>query len=226
MTRVADRIVILLMLVAGACAGEDAASPSHRGDETDEGSGASPSGTGGDRGAASGSSGGMSASGTSDSGAGGSASSASDSGAGGASSSASDSGVDGGASPGTGGSSVTAVELAPELLEIWYFGWNGSNFSFFQIGLCADGVATYLFANSPNDPNPKRYQGHYVAHDVDRLTADFRTAAPPDTADLVFELEYDAGLDRLRRAVADDGYDSHGVRFSEFAWSEPAATCP
>jgi hypothetical protein len=116
--------------------------------------------------------------------------------------------------------------LRPELLDIWYFGWQGGNPSFFQIGLCGDGVATYVFADSPNDPNALRLTGRYDANGPDRLVAHFMGAQPHSREPLRFELVYDAAHDRLHRTPNADGYSDYGARLSHFTWAQPAATCP
>ena len=122
----------------------------------------------------------------------------------------------------------TPVGLKPELLAIWHFGWEGGNLSYFQIALCKDGVAAYLFAEGPNDPDAIRLYTEYVVHDPLRLTANFpKPAVPSRVLALDFELEYDLTLDRMHRLGEDyDGYESYGPRFMGLGWPEPAASCP
>jgi hypothetical protein len=119
-----------------------------------------------------------------------------------------------------------ADALQPQLLDVWHFDWQGGNPSFFQIGLCGDGVATYVFADAPNDPNALRVTGRYVADGPDRLIADFMGVQPQSGDALHFDLVYDAPHDRMHRTPNDDGYSDYGARLYHFPWAQPAATCP
>jgi len=128
--------------------------------------------------------------------------------------------------PGESGAQDT-VGLRPELLDVWYFAWDGDNLSLFQIGLCEDGTAVYAFAEAPNAQPTVVLQAPYSVISPTQLTVEFPDTGAATRSSLSFELAYDAQSDRISRTQATDGYDSLGYRQRTFPVSQaPLATCP
>jgi hypothetical protein len=106
---------------------------------------------------------------------------------------------------------------------VWYYSWNGDNLSAFQIALCGNGRARYLFAWEPSDPNPVRSEGSYAATSPTTLTVAFDPPVHPSAQ----QLEYDTARDRLVRVGAADGYDTEGIHLQRagMTWVTPLLGC-
>ncbi len=129
-----------------------------------------------------------------------------------------------GTSPGGGGAGgASGVALDPAVLGVWYYGWSGDNLSAFQLALCSNRRARFLFAQEPSDPDPVRAEGSYAATSPTALTVAFDPPQHP----LVAELEYDAARDRLVRVGANDGYDPYGINLQRagITWVTPVLGC-
>ena len=118
------------------------------------------------------------------------------------------------------------IELAPELLMTWVFPWTGGNISLFQIALCEDGAAVFVYARNPQATDVTRIEGTYVALDARHAVVTFQGSLPELTpSDLIFELEYDDARQRVIRSGDDDGYSTEGYRVSEVQLLTMPATC-